>query len=131
MLVALLIGACGVEGCPEPRGYAVAGLRDFVDVTGQVCQTSRADECRPGFVDADSRMTLMDAARRLRVDGPGAVEDACESRAVVAGLDGSRADGHAVYEGDAEWSWTMRVDYTSGATCCYAGRLVGNPSALR
>ena len=123
LCILVLLAACASDtACPEPRGYVRGHLEDHVDVSGQLCQSSPADECPAGIVDLDSRLSLVDVARRFRVDGEGVAEDACESRAVVAGFDGSRASGVAVYEGAHEWSWTLRVD-TEWRTCCYVGTL--------
>lgn len=125
VLVLAVLMACGSsDGCPEPKGWRTeARLENFVDVRGEACESTLNAGCAEGFVDDDSCLSLVDVARRLRVDGPGVVEDACESRAVVAGRDGSRADGYAVFEGDSEWSWTMRTDYPDRGTCCYVGTL--------
>lgn len=139
LVVALLLTACGDEGCPVPEGYPSARPEDFLGHDGQVCETSSVG-CPGDFVDFDSRMSLVNVASRLGVvNGEGVAQDACESHAVVAGVDGSRATGRAIYEGDSEWSFTLRVTHGSAATpprlpglvCCYTGRLVGNPALIR
>jgi hypothetical protein len=129
-LILVLLAACASETeCPEPRGFVRGRLEDHVDLSGQLCQSTRSDECPAGIVDLDSRLTLVDVARRFRVDGQGVAEDACESRTVVAGFDGSRASGAVVYDGDGEWSWTLSVT-NEHRTCCYVGRMAGDPSRL-
>jgi hypothetical protein len=34
-----------------------------------------------------------------------------------------------VYDGDGEWSWTLSVT-NEHRTCCYVGRMAGDPSRL-
>jgi hypothetical protein len=125
----LLVACTSSTECPEPRGYVAGRLENFVDVAGEACESTHPDLCERDVVDLDSRMTLRDIARRFDVDGEGVVEDACESRTVVAGVDGSRASGIATYEGGIAWSWTLRTDTQRGG-CCYVGRMARNPARL-